>query len=86
MCQNSLEFCQLEEYSIASPQFEILFIQVKLKNSAKGLVIGVIYRHPSTSLSEFKLQFTQTLSVLANHKKDWRFQCRPSQKSVFSTC
>ena len=68
---NSLEFCKLEEYSIASHHFEILFIQVKLKNSAKGLVIGVIHRHPSTSFSEFKLQFTQTLSLLAKHKKDY---------------
>ena len=42
---NSLEFCKLEEYSIASRYFETLFIEVKLKS--------VIYRHPSTSLSEF---------------------------------
>ena len=48
-----------------------MFIEVKLKNSAKGLVIGVIYRHPSTSLSEFKLHFTQTLSHLAKHKKEY---------------
>ena len=68
---NSLEFCKLEEYSIASPHFETLFIEVKLKNSGKDLVIGVIYRHPSTSLSEFKLQFTQTLRLLAKHKKDY---------------
>ena len=66
---NSLEFCKLEEYSIATPFFEILFREVKQKNFAKGLVIGVIYRHPSTSLSEFKLPFTQTLSLLAKHKK-----------------
>ena len=66
----SMEFCRLE-YSIASLCFETLFMEVKLKNSAKDLVIGVIYRHPSTSLSEFKLQFTQTLSRLAKHKKDY---------------
>ena len=68
---NFLDFCKLDEYSIASPYFETLFVEVKLKNSAKGLVIGVMYRHPSTSLSEFKLQFTQTLSHLAKHKKDY---------------
>ena len=66
---NFMEFCKLDEYSIASPYFETWFIEVKLKNSAKGLVIGVIYWHPSTSLSEIKLQFTQTLSHLAKHKK-----------------
>ena len=62
---------RIKRIKIASPYFETLFIEVKLKNSAKGLVIGVIYRHPSTSLSEFKLQFTQTLSILAKHKKEY---------------
>ena len=68
---NSMEFCRLDKYSMASPYFEILFAEVKLKNSAKGLVIGVIYRHPFTSLSEFKLQFTQALSHLAKHEKEY---------------
>ena len=87
---NSLEFCKLDKCSIASPYLKKIFIEVKLKNSAKGVVISVIYRHSSTSLSGFKLQFTQTISFLAKHKKRlhnlWRFQCRSSQKPVFSTC
>ena len=29
---NSLEFCKLDEYFIASPHFEILFIESKKKN------------------------------------------------------
>ena len=45
-----MKFCKLDEYSIALPYFETSFIEVKLKNSAKGLVIGAVYRHPSTSL------------------------------------
>ena len=39
---NSLEFCKLDEYSILSPYFETLFIEVKLQNSTKSLVTGVI--------------------------------------------
>ena len=68
---NSLKFCKLKEYSIALSHFEILFLELKLKHSAKGLVIIVMYRHTPTSLSELKLQFTQTLSLLAKHKKDY---------------
>ena len=68
---NSLEFHKIDEYSFASSHSETLFIEVKIKNSAKGLVIGVIYRYPSSSLSDFQIQFTQTLNDLTKHKKDY---------------
>ena len=35
------------------------------------MVIGVIYRHPSSSLTDFQNQFTQTLHSFAKHKKGY---------------
>ena len=34
-------------------------------------MIGVICRHPSSSLSDFPIQFTPTLNDLTKHKKDY---------------
>ena len=49
-----------------------------------SLVIGVIYRHPSTSLSKFKWQFSQTLSLLAKHKKDY-IVCRDFNVDLYNS-
>ena len=48
-----------------------MFVEIKLENTAKNLVIGVIYRHPSSSLTDFQNQFTQTLHSSPKHKKDY---------------
>ena len=68
---NSLELHKIDKYSFASPYSETLFINVKIRNSSKGHVIGVIYRHPYSSLPDVQIQFTQTLNDLAKHKKDY---------------
>lgn len=68
---NFLRFSKIEKFTIATVHSETLFVEIKLKNRKKGLVIGVVYRHPSSSLLPFQNQFTQTLNELAKHKKEY---------------
>ena len=61
---SSLSYSKIDEHSWATFHSESLFVEIKLENTAKNLVIGVIYRHPSSSLSDFQNQFTQTHNKL----------------------
>ena len=68
---SSLSYSKIDEHSWATFHSESLLVEIKLENTAKNLVIGVIYRHPSSSLTDFQNQFTQTLHSLAKHKKGY---------------
>ena len=68
---SSLSYSKIDEHSWATLHSESLFVEIKLENTAKNLVISVIYRHPSSSLTDFQNQFTQTLHSLAKYKKDY---------------
>ena len=68
---SSLSYSKIDEHSWATFHSESLFVEIKSENTTKNLVIGVIYRHPSSSLTDFQNQFTQTLHSLAKHKKDY---------------
>ena len=68
---SSLSYSKIDEHSWATFHSESLFVEIKLENTAQNLVIGVIYRHPSSSLTDFQNQFIQTLHSLAKHKKGY---------------
>ena len=66
---NSLTFSKIEELSTATTHCESLFIEIDVKNmKQKNLVIGVFYRHPSSSVLEFQTQFVHTLNNLTQRK------------------
>ena len=71
---NSLIFSKIEELSTATTHYESLFIKIDVKNEKqKNLVIGVFYRHPSSSVLEFQTQFVHTLNNLTQRKKNILF-------------
>ena len=69
---NSLIFSKIEELSTATTHYELLFIEIDVENKKqKNLVIGVFYRHPSSSVLEFQTQFVHTLNNLTQRKKEY---------------
>ena len=69
---NSLIFTKIEELSTATTHYESLFIEIDVKNKKQeNLVIGVFYRHPSSSVLEFQTQFVHTLNNLTPRKKEY---------------
>ena len=67
---NSLEFNIREDLGFNSDDSENLFIEVNLTKS-KVFIIGVICRHPTSSLTKFQEQFLLTLNKLAHDKLDF---------------
>ena len=50
---SSLSCSKIDKHLWATFHSESLFVEIKLEKSAKNLVMGVIYRHPSCSLTDF---------------------------------
>ena len=67
---NNLKFNKREDLEFNSDNSENLLIEVNLTKS-KVFIIGVIYRHPTSSLTKFQEQFLLTLNKLANDKLDF---------------
>ena len=60
----SLEYCEILEYSQCTVNLEALFI--KVKNTSEVLTVGVVYRPPSGTVSAFMTEFEELLSTLPN--------------------
>ena len=62
---NHLQYTKREELSFTTTDSENLFIEVNVKGKKKGLVLGVVYRHPYHNFSVFQEAFCKTLKKLA---------------------
>ena len=66
---NGLKFNRREDLEYNLDDSENLFTEVNL-TKRKVFIIGVIYRHPTSSLIKFQEQFLLTLNKLAHDKLD----------------
>ena len=62
------KFTVLPELSTTNDLCETAFIEVNTKNSKKGVVIGVVYRHPRPNINLFQEHFLRILGTLSLKK------------------
>ena len=67
---NSPKFNRKEDLEFNLDDSEKVFIEVNLTKS-KVFIFGVIYRHPTSSLTKFLEQFLLTMNKLAHDKLDF---------------
>ena len=59
------------ELSFVSPDSENLFVEISLDKKAKGLILGVIYRHPQNNFTTFQEQYCKLLNQLSYEKRNY---------------
>ena len=59
------------ELSFISPDSENLFVEISLDKKAKGLILGVIYRHPQNNFTTFQEQYCKLLNQLSYEKRNY---------------
>ena len=64
---NTLKYTRREDLEFKTDDSENIFIEINVTNR-KAIVIGLVYRHPSSDFTAFQDKFTETLNKL-NHSK-----------------
>lgn len=67
---DSLKFCRRQDFEFDSSDTENLFIEINLAAN-KAIIVGLIYRHPTSSFSEFQRYFLQTLKKMCQEKSEF---------------
>ena len=67
---NKLHFTRRYDLEFKTDDTENVFVEVKL-NTRKKIVIGLIYRHPTSNFTEFQNKFTSILNQLNQTKQDY---------------
>ena len=71
---SNLNYSRRHDLEFQSADSENVFIELNL-TAHKKIIIGVIYRHPSTSFCEFQDLLMQTLKKMIYEKQEY-FLCR----------
>ena len=66
-----LNYFRKPELSLVSPDSKNLFVEISLDKKAKGLLLGVIYRHPQNNFTTFQEQYCKLLNQLSYEKRNY---------------
>ena len=67
---NALQFTRRHDLEFITDDTENVFVEVKL-TTQKKIVIGLIYRHPTSNFTEFQDKFTSILNQLNQTKQEY---------------
>ena len=66
-----LNYIRKPELSFVSPDSENLFVEISFDKKAKGLILGVIYRHTQNNFTTFQEQYCKLLNQLSYEKRNY---------------
>ena len=67
---NKLQFTKRHDLEFKTDDTEKIFVEVK-SNKRKKIVIGLVYRHPTSNFIEFQDKFTSILNQLNQTKQEY---------------
>ena len=66
---NSLSYIPRSDIDISFGECENIWIEIVLPNQQKNIILGLVYRHPSSSADDFRDAFNNTLNDISKSNK-----------------